>query len=70
MGPHPQVNVALRVEETGDADTVQIYGRGLLHLTVLIESMRREGFEVTDRPRWALTWLGTARLGFVWLELA
>eukprot|EP00325_Prymnesiales_sp_UTEX-LB-985_P008168 CAMPEP_0174710884 /NCGR_PEP_ID=MMETSP1094-20130205/12370_1 /TAXON_ID=156173 /ORGANISM="Chrysochromulina brevifilum, Strain UTEX LB 985" /LENGTH=64 /DNA_ID=CAMNT_0015909743 /DNA_START=62 /DNA_END=252 /DNA_ORIENTATION=+ len=29
-----EVNVALQVQETGDADTVQLYGRGLLHLTV------------------------------------
>ena len=38
-----EVNVALQVKDTGDSDTVQVFGRGLLHLTVLIESMRREG---------------------------
>lgn len=45
-----ETNVALKVEDTGDADTVQVFGRGLLHLTVLIESMRREGFEVMVGP--------------------
>jgi len=41
-----EVNVALKVEDTEDGDTVLVSGRGLLHLTVLIESMRREGFEM------------------------
>jgi len=41
-----EVNVALKVEDTEDGDTVMVSGRGLLHLTVLIESMRREGFEM------------------------
>merc|ERR1719181_426767 len=45
-----EVNVALQVQDTGDSDTVQVFGRGLLHLTVLIESMRREGFEVMVGP--------------------
>jgi len=45
-----ETNVALKVQDTGDADTVQVFGRGLLHLTVLIESMRREGFEVMVGP--------------------
>jgi GTP-binding protein len=45
-----EVNVALQVHETGDSDAVQVYGRGLLHLTVLIESMRREGFELMVGP--------------------
>jgi len=45
-----EVNVALQVEDTGEGDTVQVYGRGLLHLTVLIESMRREGFELMVGP--------------------
>jgi GTP-binding protein len=39
-------NVALRVEETGDADVFRVSGRGELHLTILIENMRREGYEV------------------------
>jgi len=41
-----ETNVALRVEDTEDGDTVLVSGRGLLHLTVLIETMRREGFEL------------------------
>ncbi|HMU38366.1 MAG TPA: translational GTPase TypA [Pseudomonadota bacterium] len=39
-------NVALRVEETESADTFKVSGRGELHLSVLIETMRREGFEL------------------------
>lgn len=45
-----EVNVALRVEDTEDGDTVLVSGRGLLHLTVLIETMRREGFELMVGP--------------------
>ena len=41
-----ETNVALRVEDTEDGDTVLVSGRGLLHLTVLVETMRREGFEL------------------------
>src|SRR6185437_584699 len=41
-----QSNVALRVEPTADRDSFQVSGRGLLHLSVLIESMRREGYEL------------------------
>ena len=44
-------NVALRVEETGDPDRFRVSGRGELHLSVLIETMRREGFELAvSRP--------------------
>jgi len=43
-------NVALQVEETGSADRYTVSGRGQLHLTVLIESMRREGFELEVGP--------------------
>jgi GTP-binding protein len=39
-------NLALRVEETGAADTFRVFGRGVLHLSVLIETMRREGYEL------------------------
>jgi len=39
-------NLALRVEETGSADSWNVFGRGVLHLSVLIETMRREGFEL------------------------
>jgi GTP-binding protein len=41
-----QSNVALRVEDTADADVFRVSGRGELHLTILIENMRREGFEL------------------------
>ncbi|HVF64404.1 MAG TPA: translational GTPase TypA [Casimicrobiaceae bacterium] len=45
-------NMALRVEETGDTDVFLVSGRGELHLTILIENMRREGFELAvSRPR-------------------
>ncbi len=45
-------NVALRVEETGDTDSFLVSGRGELHLTILIENMRREGYELAvSRPR-------------------
>ncbi|QVL45377.1 MAG: translational GTPase TypA [Methylophilaceae bacterium] len=40
------VNVALRVEDTEDADIFRVSGRGELHLTILLENMRREGFEI------------------------
>jgi GTP-binding protein len=40
------VNVALRVEETEDTDVFRVSGRGELHLTILLENMRREGFEL------------------------
>ena len=42
-----QANVALRVEETGDKDSFQVSGRGVLHLSILIETMRREGYELS-----------------------
>lgn len=38
-------NLALRVEETNSEDTFRVYGRGILHLSILIETMRREGYE-------------------------
>jgi len=45
-------NVALRVEDTADADVFLVSGRGELHLTILLENMRREGYEVAvSRPR-------------------
>ena len=40
-------NLALRVTPTDSADSFMVYGRGILHLSVLIETMRREGFELT-----------------------
>ena len=39
-------NLALRVEDTGSADSFNVYGRGVLHLSILIETMRREGYEL------------------------
>ncbi|MGE5424226.1 MAG: GTP-binding protein, partial [Syntrophothermus sp.] len=38
-------NLALKVEETDSADTFLVYGRGILHLAILVETMRREGYE-------------------------
>ncbi|HEY4372126.1 MAG TPA: translational GTPase TypA [Burkholderiales bacterium] len=47
-----QSNVALRVEFTSDSDTFIVSGRGELHLTILLENMRREGYEMAvGRPR-------------------
>ena len=44
-------NVALRVEDTSDPDKFRVSGRGELHLSILIENMRREGFEIAvSRP--------------------
>jgi len=39
-------NLALRLEDTGSADSFRVFGRGVLHLAVLIETMRREGYEL------------------------
>jgi len=39
-------NLALRVESSGSADSWVVYGRGVLHLSILIETMRREGYEL------------------------
>jgi len=47
-----EVNVALRVEETDSPDVFEVSGRGELHLSILIENMRREGFEFqVSRPQ-------------------
>ncbi len=47
-----ETNVALRVEETDSADTFKVSGRGELHLSILIETMRREGYEFqVSRPQ-------------------
>jgi len=57
-----QSNVALRVEDTEDADVFIVSGRGELHLTVLLESMRREGYEVAvSRPRVVVKEIGGAK---------
>ena len=39
-------NLALKVQDTGSADSFSVFGRGVLHLSVLIETMRREGYEL------------------------
>ncbi len=45
-------NLALRVEDTDSEDKFNVYGRGILHLSVLIETMRREGYELqVGRPK-------------------
>jgi GTP-binding protein len=47
-----ETNVSMRVEETDSADSFKVYGRGELHLSILIENMRREGFEFqVSRPK-------------------
>jgi len=47
-----QSNVALRVEDTDEPDILRVSGRGELHLTILIENMRREGYELAvSRPQ-------------------
>jgi GTP-binding protein len=49
-------NVALRVEDTDSADTFEVRGRGELHLSILIETMRREGYEVqVSKPQVIIT---------------
>src|SRR5208282_4980098 len=56
-------NVALRVADTDSADTYEVRGRGELHLSILIETMRREGFELAvSKPQVILT----QRDGKVW----
>ena len=45
-------NLAMRVEPTGSADSYLVFGRGVLHLSILIETMRREGYELqVGQPR-------------------
>jgi GTP-binding protein len=45
------INVAMKLEDTGDTDSFLVSGRGELHLTILLESMRREGYELAvSRP--------------------
>ncbi|MFO7977867.1 MAG: translational GTPase TypA [Bacteroidales bacterium] len=45
-------NLAMRVEETSSADSYLVFGRGILHLSILIETMRREGYELqVGQPR-------------------
>ena len=45
-------NLALRIEDTNNPDSIMVYGRGILHLSILIETMRREGYEIqVGQPR-------------------
>ncbi|MBO4962264.1 MAG: translational GTPase TypA, partial [Clostridia bacterium] len=47
-----ETNVSMKIEETDQADTFKVYGRGELHLSILIEQMRREGYEFqVSRPK-------------------
>ena len=49
-------NVALRVADTESADTFEVRGRGELHLSILIETMRREGYEIAvSKPQVIIT---------------
>jgi GTP-binding protein len=58
-----RANVALRVEETGSPDTLNVSGRGELHLAILAETMRREGYEFQlSRPQVILRRDGLGRL--------
>src|SRR5581483_2737282 len=52
-------NMALRVEDTADSDVFLVSGRGELHLTILLENLRREGYELAvSRPRVVLREIG------------
>lgn len=52
LGKEAIHNVALRVEQTDDADVFAVSGRGELHLTILLETLRREGYEMAvSRPK-------------------
>jgi GTP-binding protein len=56
-------NVAMRVEYPSDTDTFIVHGRGELHLTILLENMRREGYEIAvSRPRVIYKEIGGERL--------
>ncbi|HPD95743.1 MAG TPA: translational GTPase TypA [Tenuifilaceae bacterium] len=52
-------NLALRVQETDSADSFMVFGRGVLHLSVLIETMRREGYELqVGQPKVIIKMIG------------
>jgi len=56
-------NLALRVEETDSADTYIVFGRGVLHLSILIETMRREGYELqVGQPKVLIKYKGKEKL--------
>jgi len=55
-------NLALRVEETDSADAFTVFGRGVLHLSVLIETMRREGYELqVGQPKVIIKMVGAEK---------
>ncbi len=55
-------NLALKVEDTNSADAWNVYGRGVLHLSVLIETMRREGYELqVGQPRVIIKEIGAIK---------
>lgn len=55
-------NLALRVEDTDSADSFTVFGRGILHLSILIETMRREGYELqVGQPRVIIKNIGGER---------
>ncbi|ANA39469.1 GTP-binding protein TypA [Geobacter anodireducens] len=58
-----RTNVSLRVEDTANADTFKVSGRGELHLSILIENMRREGFEMAvSKPEVILRMIDGTRM--------
>jgi len=55
-------NLALKVEQTDSADSFTVYGRGVLHLSILIETMRREGYELqVGQPQVIIKMIGGER---------
>ncbi len=55
-------NLALRVEDTDSADSFMVYGRGILHLSILVETMRREGYEMQlGQPKVIIKEIGGVR---------
>jgi len=64
-------NLALRVEETDSEDKFNVYGRGILHLSVLIETMRREGYELqVGRPQVILKEIDGVKSSLIYLQEA
>ena len=58
-----ETNISMRVEETDSADTFKVSGRGELHLSILIETMRRQGYEFqVSRPKVIYTYSDDGRL--------
>lgn len=61
-----ETNVAMRVEETDSADTFKVSGRGELHLSILIEQMRRQNYEFQVSARALFSRKKTARSWSRW----